>query len=311
MSDFQHVTIIINPAAGQEEPVLSRINRVLTPQDISWSVAITRRAGDSTRLARDAVQQGADVVAAYGGDGTIAGVAGGLCEHDVPLVILPGGTGNAIAQKMGVPLQLEDALRILTDDAGTIKRQMLDIGRIQSHRTDAPPDASYFLLRTTIGLYNEMLNSATRDLKRQYGDIAYMIAGVRTLTDIDKTTFHLTIDGEEIRAAGHTCMVANITTIGGFASFDFAPDVDPADGLLDVFVFDAESEDILAAMQSHLATDLSQFPHHWTGREIRIETDEPRPAYTDGEPAHQTAVDIQVVPRAVTILVSDNQASED
>jgi YegS/Rv2252/BmrU family lipid kinase len=302
MTRFSNVHMIINPAAGQEEAVLSPVNRALSPQGIPWKIAITRGKGHGADLAQQAVRDGADLVAVYGGDGTVADVAGGLYEHDVPLAILPGGTGNAIAEKLHIPMQLDDALSLITDQ--DTQQQRLDLGRVQPGCVQQP----YFMLRANIGLYNEMLDSATPDLKRQYGDLAYMIAGVRTLANIEMIPFHLTIDGETIQQTGHTCMIANITTIGGHASFDFAPGVDPSDCQLDVFVFDAESEAILSAMQSHLATDLSEFPHHWTGQHIRVETDTPYPVYMDGEPACQTDITVEVVPQIIDILVPAQQS---
>jgi diacylglycerol kinase family enzyme len=75
-----------------------------------------------------------------------------------------------------------------------------------------------------------------------------------------------------------------------------------------VFVFDAESEDILSAMQSHLATDLSEFPHHWTGQQIRVHTDDRYSVYTDGEPACQTDITIEAASQAIDILVPAQQS---
>src|SRR5215207_3942558 len=102
----QTLRIIINPASGQDAPVLSVINRAFLTADVDWDVAITRKDGDGTRLAQQAVAEGVDMVGVYGGDGTVMDVGCGLVGSDVPLAILPGGTANVLSVEMGIPTDL-------------------------------------------------------------------------------------------------------------------------------------------------------------------------------------------------------------
>ena len=84
----KRIQVIINPAAGQPQPVLHTLNQDFREAGVTWDVSITQEAGDGTRLARQALDQGADVVVACGGDGTVMEVANGLVGSDVPLGIL-------------------------------------------------------------------------------------------------------------------------------------------------------------------------------------------------------------------------------
>ena len=105
--EFKKIHLIVNPTSGQPKPILHIVNDVLHKHDLDWNVSVTHKDGHGARLAQEAVQAGADLVAAYGGDGTVKDVINGLMAGDVPLAILPGGTGNALAHELNIPRDLE------------------------------------------------------------------------------------------------------------------------------------------------------------------------------------------------------------
>ena len=80
----------------------------------------TQQAGDASRLAREAVAAGFDVVVAVGGDGTVNETINGLAGSDTPLAIVPTGTVNVLAMELGIPLEPPDAVQLLGSDAGHI-----------------------------------------------------------------------------------------------------------------------------------------------------------------------------------------------
>ncbi len=67
---YPKVHVVINPAAGQDEPILNVLNHVFHPAGVDWDNSLTHKSGDATRLAAEAAASGVDLVAAYGGDGT-------------------------------------------------------------------------------------------------------------------------------------------------------------------------------------------------------------------------------------------------
>ena len=289
---FSHVHFVINPGAGKDEPILNTINRVLQPHDIDWTVSITNK---DVPIEYD-IPTSADLLAVYGGDGTVMNVVGSLIDKNLPLAILPGGTGNALAHKLGIPIELEQALQTIV---GEHLQRKIDIAEIRGQ----DGHVNHFLLRATIGLYNEMLNSTSPDMKNRLGELAYVIGGIKSMKDRQSLMFELCIDGQTVKAEGHTCMVANVSTIGGRADVDIAPQVSPSDGLLDVFVFNTITQDILSALRSHITSDVDQFPHHWSGREISIQTEQPESIIIDGEEVCNTKAHISLLPQAVSILV--------
>jgi diacylglycerol kinase family enzyme len=83
------IQVIINPASGQPDTILNKLNAVFHEAGIRWDVSITHESGDATRLAQETVKSGVDIVCAYGGDGTVMEVAHALKGGEVPMAILP------------------------------------------------------------------------------------------------------------------------------------------------------------------------------------------------------------------------------
>jgi diacylglycerol kinase family enzyme len=133
--------------------------------------------------------------------------------------------------------------------------------------------------------------------------MAYFIATAQAVYESKDITYDLVIDGEAFSVSGLSCMICNVSTIGGGASFDFAPQVEPGDGLLNVFVFDRNTNNVLAAIKSSVEMDLSQYPSHWAGREISVRTSTPEAVSIDGEALGETPIQVHVLPQVVRVLV--------
>src|SRR5260221_11200767 len=100
---YRRIHVIINPAAGQDKPILGVLNKAFGPAGVDWEVFITKEAGHATLLARKAVEEGVDAVAVHGGDGTVGEVAAGLVKSAARLAVVPGGTGTALSMVLGIP----------------------------------------------------------------------------------------------------------------------------------------------------------------------------------------------------------------
>ena len=91
---------------SNNEPVLNTVNDVFAEHNIKWEALVTHGTGDATKLAGQAVESGYDLIVSYGGDGTLMEVVNGLMGQDIPVGILPGGTGNTVAADLGIPCLL-------------------------------------------------------------------------------------------------------------------------------------------------------------------------------------------------------------
>src|SRR6185503_15125823 len=100
--------------SGKEESILPIINTTMKEAGIKWDASITHKAGDAIELAKAAVKQDIDAIAVYGGDGTLMEVIGGLMGSEMPLIILPGGSANVMANELGIPKDLKEACTLIS-----------------------------------------------------------------------------------------------------------------------------------------------------------------------------------------------------
>jgi len=292
MATYKRVMIVINPAAGKAEPILSVLNDVFGPAGIDWQVSITHKAGDGAAAARAAAEQGFDLIGAYGGDGTVAEVASALVGDGPPLLLLPGGTGNALADDLGIPPLLAAAAALATGDAGEVRR--VDLGQVGDQ---------WFVLRLTMGIEATMVDATTRESKDRFGWLAYAVSGIQALAEPPIATYRITVDGETYETEGVAAMVANSASTG-VAGMRFATDINVSDGLLDVVVVQSAALPSLLASAADAAQGLEpRGLSRWSGREIRVESTPLQAVLADGEAAGSTPVDVTVVAGAVGVLV--------
>lgn len=304
------IHVIINPAAGQETPVLATLNSVFHPAKIDWTVSVTLKPGDARLQAKRAVDDGADIVAVYGGDGTVAEAASGMIGCEVPLAILPGGTANVVAQELGIPQRLMAACELLRDGGARVRE--VDMGQVND---------ACFLLRVGLGVEARITKKADRELKNKLGFLAYLWSAAQSLAEVEQATYYLNIDGHEIEIDGLTCGVINSGNLG-VANLQMAPDIRIDDGLLDVIIvrngdFPALTEligsilgldsngDVIANSNTQLSlpVDYGKAIQHWTGKEISVRADPPQAVQYDGELLDTEIVKCSVLPNSLSVLV--------
>jgi diacylglycerol kinase (ATP) len=89
----------------------------------------TCQAGDAIQFAKAAVKEKVDALAVYGDDGTIMKTISGLIGSEIPLVILPGGSANVMANELGIPCDLKEASTIMSH--GPLETKTIDVGQTQ------------------------------------------------------------------------------------------------------------------------------------------------------------------------------------
>lgn len=285
--------IVINPAAGQVNPDLKTLNRILRDAGYRYEVEFTADLGDGKRLAEKAVALGAGFVAACGGDGTIMDVAAGLAHSDVPLAILPNGTGNALAKELAIPMNFSAACRLLTGEGSLVRE--IDIAKVG----DQP-----FLLRLGVGLEAQITRTADRDYKDRMGVLAYITATLQSIGQAPVSRYTIEMDGAVEEVEGLACMVANAGTLG-VPGLSISPLVKIDDGLLDVFVLrraDFAEISSLAASAMGVPPGPASVPH-WQCRQLTLTAEPAQDVEVDGEEHGQTPIQVSVLPKALRVIV--------
>lgn len=293
--------IILNPAAGRDEPILKTLNVALQTAEVDWEVFVTKKAGDAMRYAQNAAREGVDVVAVYGGDGTVMEVASGLVGTEIPIAIIPGGTANVMAVEVGILGDLVESCALAVHPSPLIRK--VDMGKI---------DDRYFLLRVGMGLEAAMVEGADREKKDRLGVLAYALSALQALTDPPMAKYRLTMDGNTVEVEGVTCIVANSGSIGMRAGMTLAPNISVSDGLLDVIVLRRADLGGLFSVAASVVggQENRQDLPSWQARQVTVEADPPQTVQADGEVLGETPVTIQVVPEAVRIIVPPGREVE-
>ncbi len=198
-------------------------------------VQFTTGPGHATRLAREALLEGAARVIAVGGDGTVNEVVNGFFEHDRPvnpeaqLLVYPGGTGGDFVRSIGmVDVAIGAAL------AGAESRR-IDVGRAALTGADGAEKVSYFINISSFGSSGLIVDKVNRSTKRFGGKTSFFIGTVRGLLAYRNQPVRLRLDdGPAEEHVINTVAVANGRFFGG--SMKVAPDAIVDDGLFDVVI---------------------------------------------------------------------------
>ncbi len=298
------VLLIYNPTAGPRGELRRNLDRVvgyLTERGWHVTIRATRKPGDATELARAAVAARCKAVLVAGGDGTIHEAVNGLVGSDTALGVLPIGTGNVWAKEIGLPTlgltqidRLLAAARMLVD--GEVR--WVDVGRANGR---------FFLNCAGVGIDSTVaahVEPRTRVAKQLGGILTYVVAGLSIARDFGGVRSTIIIDGRVIRTMMLLVVVSNIQLYGGLVKM--SPEARLDDGLLDIRVFKGMGA---AWIFRHLAGVFTNrhlrnpMVSHYQGRRVSIYTAEPFPLQLDGEPVGMTPVSLEVVPRALRVLV--------
>ncbi|MBK9746943.1 MAG: diacylglycerol kinase family lipid kinase [Chloroflexi bacterium] len=294
------VQVIINPASGQDAPMLAIMNRAFRAAKVDWDVKLTKEAGDAERFAREAIAAGVDAVGVYGGDGTVMEVASGMNGANVPLAIFPGGSANVMSVELGIPGNLEEAVALVCSDARQIRQ--IDMGRLG--------DQQMFMLRLGVGFFAETTKGADREVKNRVGVLAYGLSALQALPKAQKSVYTITLDGgETVQAEGMAAFIANSISLG-VPGLTLTKKTSVSDGLLDVIVLsDITIGSLMQAAAN--AVGLAQDLPHWQAKSIKLEADPPQSIECDGEIIHDTPVTATVVPNAVSVIVPNPETIDD
>ncbi|MBW4576451.1 MAG: YegS/Rv2252/BmrU family lipid kinase [Aphanothece sp. CMT-3BRIN-NPC111] len=296
--------LIFNPVAGQSNPEqdLETIRALLEPE-IDLDIQLTTPEVDADQLAQEAVERGASIIIASGGDGTLSATANALVGTNIPLGIISRGTANAFASAMGLPDTVEAACETIL---GGVTRVV---------------DAAYcngkpMVLLAGIGFEAEAVEKADRQAKSRFGMVAYVLAGLQQLRAMQK--FEVNIETEEKTIS----LTASAITIANAAPPTSILAQGPAgiivdDGLLDLTVVAptnmagaiAASYHLLQSALNNTAVERDDIGYI-RARSFTVTTDPPQKVVLDGEPIGTTPIEVECVPGGLTLLVPQIEEAE-
>jgi YegS/Rv2252/BmrU family lipid kinase len=287
------VAVVFNPVTGGGDPADRRRDTQEALEraglEVLWLETTKKDPGQG--LTAKAVAEGVNLVIAQGGDGTVMACVTGLAGTEVPLAVLPGGTGNLLATNFDIPSELDEAVQVAV--AGD--RVRLDVAAMDDDR---------FVVMGGIGFDAAMLRDADPKLKEHLGAVAYVLSGFKNLRR-RATRFQLRLDDRPpIERTGQGVLIGNLGRLQG--GLPVMPDARPDDGLLDVAVLQTRTVLDWLALAARVVTRRRKDPQLelFQARRIEIHCGTPQPVERDGDPAEpRDHLVVEVVPKALTLCV--------
>lgn len=300
--------LILNPNSGSSpmavhqgttEDIREHILASLRANDIEPEIYETTEEDPGTGLAKKAASEGADIVIAAGGDGTLHAVAGGLIGTKSKLGIIPMGTMNNIAHSLEIPRDIEQACAIIARG----QTSLIDVGEINGH---------IFLEVSGIGL-EAALFPAAEEIK-SVGFISTLkgiVDGLKTLFAFQPTRFTVTFDGKRRRRfRAVQISVCNSPYYG--AHFRFAPNAVMDDGFLDVLIYRNFSKFEYLRHALSISQGRRVLGLRVSQRKIKslyIEAEHPVEIHADGVQKGNTPASIEVRPGVLRVQVPEKIAT--
>ncbi len=255
----------------------------------------TTGPGTAGEMARRAILDGADLILAAGGDGTINEVANGMIHSEVPLGILPGGTANVLAMELGVGGNIERAASRIQDCIP----ERIAMGLL---RTPAG-EPRHFLMMAGVGLDAHIVYHLNLRVKAALGKVAYWIGGFSQLTR-NLEEFDVRINGATIRCS--FALVSRVRNYGG--DLEIARGACLLDDQFEAVLFSGESPIryliyMLGVVTGRLQSMKGVSVQRTTNIEFSRAADNRVYVQIDGEYAGGLPAGLEIVPRALTLLV--------
>lgn len=317
--------LIYNPSGGQVVVRHELDDVVAFLRHCGWSVSVreTSKPLEATDLARSAVCNGAEVVIAAGGDGTVNEVANGLVNTRAALGVLPAGTTNSWALQIGIPalnpiLPGTQAAKWVAGleqriarplPANYYRKVLLDAARVLVEGQTVPVDVGevtgrYFLISAGVGLEAVIVNRMSHKEKRTLGSWAYVLSAIESAYRYSGGEVRLTLDGNTVDVSTPLIVVSNIQLYAGMVAIGARACMN--DGKLDVYIFKGKgfftfvNHAMKVLSKTHLQDPKVEY---YQCQEISIESNSDLPVHVDGEPFARTPVSIRAVPSSLRVIV--------
>jgi len=295
--DDGYIAYIVNPKSGASSSKLSsrRFEQYLVKRGFEVRASLTTSLDNACDLATDAaVDYDCAMVVVVGGDGTVREVAHGLEGSDKPLLIVPGGTENLLANELGFDEKLKTILS--TFEAGYIRP--LDLGSV---------NGKCFTSIVGFGFDGQIVKCVSEQRDGHINHFDYFWPIWRTFWTYKFAPMKVEVEGEDIFDGRGLVFVGNISRYAvGLQVLHYA---DFGDGLLDVCIYKCASRvhlvkhSVMTILKQHAA---SRDVIYRQGKSIAISSQIPDiQTEIDGDPGPALPIQIKVIPQAVNVMVPE------
>jgi diacylglycerol kinase (ATP) len=297
------VVVVVNPTSGRGRGarLVPRVEQELKSLGVEHEIVLSTSPEDPPRIARQAAEEGVEVVAALGGDGMAGMVGSALAGTRAALAVIPAGTGNDFAGFLG--FQRKKPLSVLPSLVEP------EIREIDAVRLSSGDRVEHYINVAGAGFDSEVNETANRMKSRVQGTAKYVAAVFSTLRRFQAAKFDVTVDGQHHPLPAMLVAVGNGRSYGG--GMRVCPDASLTDGLLEVCVVGAMGR----------GEFVRNFPRvfrgtHTThpkvtmlrGARVEISADRHFHVYADGEQSVPLPASFEVLPGSLRVVMPKGSA---
>lgn len=275
------------------------------------------------RMGMPAANDAVDVIVLVGGDGTIHRHLSQLVRLQVPVLVVPAGSGNDFARALGMH-RMRDTLaawRKLREGAGNMRA--IDLGVIFALDAGSPDSVKaprYFCCVAGVGLDGEVARRANQLPRWLRGHGGYVLSLAPTIFKFAPLPMKISANSEASRgeADGWESRSNQPTLLAAFANtplygggMKIAPKAKMDDGLLDVCVVGAVDRlrlmRLVPTVYSGRHLEVPEVEYFQSSK-VKVETEHPLDVYADGEYVCRTPVELSVYPAALKVVVRESSS---
>ena len=289
--------LIFNPASGQNNPEqdLATIRSLLEPS-INLEIRLTTPEVDADEIVSEAIASSAETIIVSGGDGTLSAAAAALVGTNISMGVISRGTANAFAAALGLPDTIEAACQTIL--GGAVRT--IDAARCNGRA---------MVLLAGVGFEAATVDRANRETKNRLGVLAYVLAGIQQWRDLKSFEVEIETEDKVIKLTAAAVTVANAAPPTSILA-QGSDGVNFDDGLLDITVVAplnktgalAASYHLLSTALNHNVAERDDIGYLRTRRAI-VRTIPPQKVVVDGEIIGTTPIDVECVPKGLTVFV--------
>jgi YegS/Rv2252/BmrU family lipid kinase len=273
---------------------LEALRRSLGATGHAFEVIETRTGDPIAEMIQGRLSEGFDCVVAVGGDGTVSAVAHALMDVNIPLGIIPAGTGNLVARELGIPLAVDEAVAVIV---GPSRKRRIDAMRI-GERT--------YLLNAGVGINAEVIDQTSRLGKSLFGRSAYFGTAVWHVLKAKPQRLEVTVDGETRTYQATDVAISNCGILAKALNPN-GPDVQADDGHIDVCILCMKTPleyPWYYFLRQIAPKRVNKIIHELVAQKsVIVRSDAPISVQADGDIIGTTPVEVEVLPAAITVLV--------
>ena len=294
--------VVQNPVSGlsDAETIRGKIQHVMEEYQIPFEIYETKGSDDLHDVVKAAIGRGFERFVAVGGDGTISGVASGLVNTKIPLVIIPTGTVNALARELQIPLTLEEA--ILWWVAAGSRTKFIDVIKVRER---------FYLLNVGVGMSAGIMKEAKREDIHRFGVLVFLWHALKRFAEVPTHRFQVLVDDKRVQFRASEVVVANSGVLMGLKALQLDPEASLDNGKLTVC--HARMQTMLdylrvaIKMVANPPQQVEELNCLDAFREVTIRTNRPIPVQADGEQIGTTPVTVILIPRSLHLVLPPRQ----